>query len=72
MLLVNVLFELAAFNCRVPPFIRTQTFSGVLWTIAMAISVGFIKRERGDILAACDFEVSCAAIFLAPTAYDLS
>jgi len=36
---------------------RAQTVSGVLWTIAMAISVGYIRRESGDILAACDFEV---------------
>lgn len=36
---------------------RTQTVSGVLWTITMAIANGYIPRESGDILAACDFEV---------------
>lgn len=37
-------------------FVR-QTFSGVLWTVSMVIASGYIRREPGDILAACDFEV---------------
>ena len=47
-----------------PPYVTknvdlvvTSTVAGVLWTFAMANSFGLIRRERGDILAACDFEV---------------
>lgn len=35
----------------------SQTFSGVLWNVSMIIASGYIRREAGDILAACDFEV---------------
>ena len=47
-----------------PPYITknvdlvvTSAFFGVLWTITIAISFGFFRREQGDFLAACDFEV---------------
>ncbi|CAM9739286.1 unnamed protein product, partial [Ectocarpus fasciculatus] len=33
-----------------------STISGVLWNVAMAISAGYIRRERGDVLADCGFE----------------
>lgn len=55
-------------NCHQLPVLcltrHAQTVSGVLWTVSMAIASGFFERSRGDILAACDFEVnsrtSCA------------
>ena len=47
-----------------PPYVTknvdmvvTSTVSGILWTIATAISFGFIRREAGDILATCNVEV---------------
>ena len=49
-------------------FRSPQTFSGVLWTLAMANSTGFWRRHSGDVLAACDFEVLAAdacCLFLA-------
>ncbi len=51
----NHRFVLALVLLDIPS--RGQTVSGVLWTIAMAISCGYIRRESGDVLAACDFEV---------------
>ncbi|CAM9969419.1 unnamed protein product, partial [Ectocarpus sp. 8 AP-2014] len=46
-----------------PPYVTKNvdvviisTFSGVLWNVAMIIASGYIRREAGDILAACDFE----------------
>ncbi|CAN0465169.1 unnamed protein product, partial [Hapterophycus canaliculatus] len=33
-----------------------STLSGILWTGAKAIEVGFFRRSAGDVLAACDFE----------------
>lgn len=36
---------------------HAQTLSGVLWNVAKAISAGYIRRERGDLLADCGFEV---------------
>eukprot|EP00904_Undaria_pinnatifida_P012481 jgi/Undpi1/8363/HiC_scaffold_25.g10831.m1 len=48
---------------RWPPYVTKNvnlvviaTFSGVLWTLAMANSTGFWRRHSGDVLAACDFE----------------
>ncbi|CAM9258383.1 unnamed protein product, partial [Scytosiphon promiscuus] len=67
----NATFQVAALLicvhllwCRKwPPYVTKNvnlvviaTLSGVLWTLAMAVSCGFIEREAGDILAACDFE----------------
>lgn len=46
--------------------LNTQTFSGVLWTISMIIAAGFVEREKGDILAACDFEVNIPAYMQVP------
>lgn len=40
-----------------PGLVVVATVSGVLWTFAIAVSHGFIEREKGDVLAACDFEV---------------
>ncbi|CAN0141568.1 unnamed protein product, partial [Ectocarpus sp. 4 AP-2014] len=46
-----------------PPYVTKNvdvviisTFSGVLWNVSMIIASGYIRREAGDILAACDFE----------------
>eukprot|EP00903_Cladosiphon_okamuranus_P006656 g6499.t1 len=39
-----------------PILVVIATVSGVLWWVSMAIASGFIEREEGDILAACDFE----------------
>lgn len=51
-----------------PPYITknvdlviTSAVSGILWTITKAVANGFARREEGDILAACDFEVSISA-----------
>lgn len=40
-----------------PGLVVVATVSGVLWTFAVAVSHGFIERDKGDVLAACDFEV---------------
>lgn len=37
--------------------VAISTISGVLWMIAIALTK-FVRREKGDILAACDFDVS--------------
>ncbi|CAM9276032.1 unnamed protein product, partial [Pylaiella littoralis] len=46
-----------------PPYVTKNvslvvitTVSGVLWTLAMALSCGFFRRREGDLLAACDLE----------------
>lgn len=47
-----------------PPYVTKNvtlvvisTVSGVLWTVAVYLNTGFIRRQEGDILAACDFMV---------------
>ena len=47
-----------------PPYITknvdlvvTSAVAGALSTIAVAISFGFFRREQGDFLASCNFEV---------------
>ena len=53
-----------------PPYITknvdlvvTSAVAGALSTIAVAISFGFFRREQGDFLASCNFEVGAKLQF---------